>query len=58
MWLAGVAMTGVSALVLAAGILWTLVSTPAAVAGAETPAIALVFGRWAWHLVQLVAAWM
>jgi len=57
-WLAGVAMTGVTAFVLAAAILWMLVSRPAAIAGAEPPAIALALGRWAWHLIRLMAAWM
>lgn len=58
LWLTGVAMTGLSALVVAAGIFWTLVTAPQHLVGAESPAFVLAFGRWAWHLVYAIAAWM
>ena len=59
LWLTGVAMTGASALVLAAAVFWTLVSAPSpAAAAAGTPAFVLELGRWAWHLVRAIAAWM
>jgi hypothetical protein len=57
-WLTGVTVIGLSALVLAAVVLWTLVNAPQALVGAETPTTVLVFGRWAWHVVTLVAAWL
>jgi hypothetical protein len=57
-WLTGVAVTGLSALTLAAAVIWTLVSTPQAVVGAEAPNAVLVFGRWAWHVLHVMAAWL
>jgi len=49
---------GLVALVLAAMVLWTLVTAPQAVVSAETPTAMLSFGRWAWHVLAVVAAWL
>ena len=57
-WLNAVTVIGLGALILAAMVFWTLLSAPQAVISADTPASALVFGRWAWHVVTLVAAWL
>jgi hypothetical protein len=57
-WLTAVTVIGLSALVLAAVVLWTLVSAPQALVGAETPNTVLMFGQWAWHVVTTVAAWL
>ena len=57
-WTTAVTGIGLVALVLAAMVLWTLVTAPQAVVSAQTPTAMLSFGRWAWHVLAVVAAWL
>jgi hypothetical protein len=57
-WSSAVTAVGVSALALSVAVLWTILSAPQAVLSADTPTTLLVFGRWAWQLVTIVAAWL